>query len=708
MRLLLPLLALSLPALADDDEKKDEKPKWSVDAPPGEPVQVPIDVTEGTWISLDVHPSGDRLVFDLLGDLYELPILGGTAKPLTHGIAWDMQPRYRPDGSLVFTSDRGGGDNLWLLPKGGEARALTEESFRLLNSPAVHGDLVVGRKHFTGTRSLGAGEIWLYSVDGGDGLQLTAKDNDQKDLGEPAFSPDGRYVYFSRDATPGEYFEYNKDSNSGIYVIERLDRESGRTERVAGGPGGSIRPTPHRDGRHLAYVRRIRGQSVLMLLDMESGAERLLWDGLERDMQETWAIHGVYPHFAWTPGGDALVIWAAGKLWRVDVDLTDTGPAKVTEIPFRVEDTRELRTPPRFPVTVAPDRFDVLMLRGVRRSPDGKAVVFEALGRLWIRGEGDAEARPLTKDAPGRELEAAWSRDGKQIVFVRWDDTELASLRVVPAKGGKSRALPLGPGHFREPAFTPDGGSVVYRKTSGGWLTSALHGKDPGIWIHGLKSGESERILRHGSSPHFGADPDRLYYLDQGEHLALKSVSLSTREELEHATSAMATDARVSPDGRWLAFQEMHAVHLTPWIPTGRPQDLSPSRSAVRTVTVSEKGGTDLHFTGDSIGWSVGPELFTLPVEKAFDEEPPDPTVRDLGFERELDRPKGTVALVGARLIPIDGEVVEDGTLVWERDRIVAVGPSSSVKAPAGAHVIDGKGKTVIPGLVDVHDHGSH
>lgn len=693
---------------ADESAEEADTPSWDVNAPPGEATWAAIDTTTGTWMSVDVHPDGDRLVFDLLGDLYELPLSGGEARSLTEGIAWDMQPRYRPDGSIVFTSDRGGGDNLWLL-EGEEARPITEASFRLLNSPAVHpdGDLVVGRKHFTGTRSLGAGELWLYHVDGGGGLQLTERENDQKDLGEPYFSPDGRYVYYSRDATPGTYFEYNKDSNSGIYVIERLDRETGRIDRITGGSGGAVRPTPHADGRHLAYVRRIRQKSVLMVRDLDTGAERVLWDGLERDMQETWAIHGVYPQIAWIPGADALVVWAQGRLWRVDADLADAGPGVVTEIPFHVETRRELRTPPRFPVEVAPDRFDVRMLRGVKRSPDGQTVVFEALGRLWIREVDAEEARPLTKSTEGRELEAAWSRDGKQIVFVHWTDDGLASLRTVGRKGGKSRVLPLGTGHFREPSFGPEG-RITYVKSAGGWLTSGLHGRDQGLYVYDPGTKRSERVRRGGSTPHFGSDPDRLYFLEPGEKLTLKQLDLTTREEQDLATSAMATDARVSPDGRWLAFQEMHQVHVTPLVPTGRSRSIAPGDGAVPTVTVSDRGGMGLHFTRSDLEWSIGPELHSIDLKAVLDEEPPEPHVVGLGFEVPLDRPSGTGAIVGARLIPIDGAVIEDGTLVWTGDRIVAIGPTDEVTVPAGAHVIDGAGKTVIPGLIDAHAHGPH
>src|SRR5690606_27378693 len=83
--------------------------------------------SEGTWISLDASPDGRTVVFDLLGDLYTVPIAGGTATRLTHGIAHDMQPRFSPDGTrIVFVSDRSGDDNVWILPlDGGERYPLT-------------------------------------------------------------------------------------------------------------------------------------------------------------------------------------------------------------------------------------------------------------------------------------------------------------------------------------------------------------------------------------------------------------------------------------------------------------------------------------------------------------------------------------------------------------------------------------------------------
>src|SRR5258706_1972703 len=321
---------------ADDkkDEKKEDK-KWDVDNPPGPRHDVNLDVTEGTWLSVDVSPDGKEIAFDLLGDIYTIPVAGGEAKALTTGIAWDMQPRYSPNGKwIAFTSDRAGGDNLWIMERdGSKPQQVTKETFRLLNSASWSPDseYLVARKHFTAERSLGAGEMWLYHRSGGEGLQLTKKRTEQKDTGEPALSPDGRYLYYSDDTTPGAIYQYNKDPNTQIYVIQRLDRQTGEIEAFVTGPGGSGRPTPSPDGKSLAFIRRVRYKSTLFILDLESGKETPIYDGLDRDLQETWAIHGLYPTMAWTPDNKSIVFWAGGHISRIDV-----ASKTVTPIPFHV------------------------------------------------------------------------------------------------------------------------------------------------------------------------------------------------------------------------------------------------------------------------------------------------------------------------------------------------------------------------------------
>ena len=96
---------------------------------------------------------------------------GGKAKVLREGLAFEMQPRFSPDGSKIsFTSDAGGGDNIWIMnADGSNAKQITKETFRLLNNAVwtPDGNYFIARKHFTSARSLGAGEMWMYHKTGG-------------------------------------------------------------------------------------------------------------------------------------------------------------------------------------------------------------------------------------------------------------------------------------------------------------------------------------------------------------------------------------------------------------------------------------------------------------------------------------------------------------------------------------------------------------
>ncbi|MEA2691130.1 MAG: hypothetical protein QOJ16_517 [Acidobacteriota bacterium] len=707
-------------------EKKEEK--WNVNAPPGPSSEVTIDTAEGTWMSLDVSPDGKEIAFDLLGDLYTIPITGGEAKALTHDMAWQMQPRYSPDGrSIAFTSDQGGGDNIWLMDRDGKnPRPVTKETFRLLNSPAwsPDGEWIVARKHFTAQRSLGAGEMWLYHRTGGDGLQLTKKPNDQKDAGEPAFSPDGRYLYYSQDITPGPVFQYNKDPNDEIFDIQRLDRTTGETEALVTGPGGSVRPTPSPDGKQLAFIRRVRGKSVLHLRDLRSGEEQPLYDGLDRDMQETWSIHGLYPVLAWTPDSRSLVFWAGGKIHRLDL-----ASRQVAEIPFHVHTTRGVTAALRFPVAVAPETFDVKMLRWIEVSPKGDRVVFQALGHLWMRDLPNGAPHRLTRQNEHNEYYPAFSRDGRQVVYTTWSDKTLGTVRIVPVTGGgggEGRVLTPEPGHYVEPALSPDGKVVVYRKIGGGGagdIRTSAWSANPGIYRLALGTGTPgtpKRIATDGVRPHFGAESDRVYLMEIGEKnvRSLVSLDLSGAEKRSHLTSEKATEFRVSPDGRWVAFRESFNAYVTPFVATGKAVEVGPKATALPLAKVSKDAGEYLGWSGDSktLHWALGPELYSRDLKDAFafvagaPEKLPEAPAKGvaLGWAEKTDVPSGTVVLSGGRIVTMRGsEVIEDGAIVVQGNRIRAVGPRSSVEVPAGAKVVDTRGKTLIPGLVDVHWHGS-
>ena len=721
------------------EEAEPLKPVWSVTAPnysvAADPVS--LDVSEGTWMNLDVSPDGKTIVFDLLGDIYRMPFAGGAAEPLLAGHAWDIQPQISPNGRyLAFTSDRSGADNIWLKDLqdlDAPLQQVTHEDFRLLNSPAWHpgGDYLVAKKHFTTSRSLGSGEIWLYHSNFPQqierknlkGLALVERPgkNFQKELGEPVFAIDGESVFYTQNVTPGNTFIYHEDSNGEVMAIKRYDLNNGESQTVVGGPGGAVRPTPSPDGKRLAFVKRVRAQSRLFVMDLLSGKQTMLVDDLDPDMQETWAVQGVYPTMDWTPNGRSIVYWSKGQIWRVDVDTKAR-----TVIPFSVQDERSAYPAVQVKVDVAPDLLTTKMPRFATRSPNGRDVVFESLGRLYIKMPG-AEPRRLTRDREaGHEYSPVWSADGKRIFYLRWNDQSLAQIRSVRARGGASSAVLSVPAHYVELALNGAGDQLVFRKLSGSDFTHPNWGANPGIYTYTLGADTAEFVSARGRNPHFG--PDGRIYATERKSSAVGRGSDDARTELismtadglnvrTHASADLANMIRLSPDGRFIAFSETGRLYVTAFPATGKTVPLSTvansasGSSAFLTQRMSAQGGEYVHWSADSnaLSWSVGATYRTMTIDQRIGEkDAPAPQQLDLSLTVDADRPQGLLALTNARVITMDAQrqVIASGTVLIKDNRIIAVG--GDVVIPDGAKVIDVQGQSVIPGYIDAHAHGPY
>ena len=703
--------------------EEEEQDSWDVNAIPGESRDVAIDTRTGSWMSVDVSPDGQSIAFDLLGDIYVLPIEGGEAKSINSGHAWSVQPRFSPDGTeIAFTSDAGGGDNIWIMKSdGSDARQLTKEDFRLLNNPSwsPDGEYIAAKKHFTTTRSAGTGEIWLYHRNGGGGVAVVERPNEkhQKALGETAFSPDGRYIYYSLDQTPGDSFVYAQDSNGEVMAIRRFDLQKGDSDLFVSGAGGAVRPTPSPDGKYLAFVRRIRGESALFVKDLANGSEYPVFEELDKDLQEVWGTHGAYPGMGWTPDSESIVFWAGGNIKRVDI-----ASKQATNIEFHVNDTRSVYDPPRPRVDVAPANFDTTMVRHAEVSPDGSKVVFESVGRLYVKSLPGGEPKRLTRDSDDHfEYDPTWSRDGKSIAFISWDDEELASVHRVSASGGRSKAVTNNPGHYHSPRFSPDGDSIVFWANEGGYLTSPDWSMQTGVFIVSASGGDARLISDDGGNPHFAAANDRLFVTRRGEDgRSLVSIDLNGEKARTHAAGEHLLQYEVAPDGRHFAFRQNYQVFALPLPPGGKPLSISTSVSSVKMTQASGDGGNFPHWVNDgaTLAWTLGATLFNADVDELFtlsgedDEggyEAPTEGV-SLSMRLQADVPSTVVALTGARLVTMageDGGVIENGVIVIDGNRIASVGSSDDIAIPDGALTVDVTGKTIIPGLIDAHAHGS-
>lgn len=706
------IIAATQPAFSQD---KKESPKWDVEKFRGTTKNFTINTDEGTWMNLDVSPDGKDIVFDILGDIYIMPISGGTAKLLSGGAAFDVQPRFSPNGRYIsYTSDKSGGDNIWIMNRdGSNKRQITKENFRLLNNATwmPNSEYIVARKHFTGTRSLGAGEMWMYNINGGDGVQLTKRKNDQQDAGEPNISPNGKFLYYSEDVTPGPTFEYSKDPNGTIYAIKQLDLNTGKTTDLIKQQGGAARPQISPDGKLMAFVKRVRLKSVLYIQNLQTGEESPVFDDLSKDQQETWAIFGVYPNFAWTPDSRSLVFYAKGKIKKVDLSSLS-----VAEIPFQVTTNQTVQQSLHFPQQVFTPEFNSKMIRQLTTSPDGKMVVFNAAGFLYKKELPNGTPERLTNGLDF-EFEPSFSPDGKYVVYTTWSDEFKGSIKRADVRSGRFTTLTDEKGFYYSPSYSSNGDRIVFRKGRGNDVLGHTFGKAGGIYVMSANGGSKTLISENGIKPRFNADNSRIFFQSsENGKKAYKSIGVNGGGEITHYTSGYATQFEPSPDGKWMAFTEFFNVYITPMVLTGSPLDLSSGNKSIPLTRLTKDAGSYIHWSGDSkrLFWTLGEQYYAQEVKNAFPfveggaqgsrEVAPDSL--SIGLKIKADVPTGMIALTGARIITMKGdEVIDNGAVLIENNKIVSIGKAADVKVPEQAKVVDLNGKTIMPGMVDVHAH---
>lgn len=693
-----------------------ENKKWDIEKPLGSTKALNFSTTEGTWMNVDVSPDGKEIVFDMLGDIYKMPVNGGQATVLSSGMAYDVQPRFSPNGKYIsYTSDKDGADNIWVMnSNGSEKHAITKENFRLLNNAVwlPNSNYIVARKHFTASRSLGAGELWMYHVSGGlDGLQLTKRKNDQQDQGEPSLSPDGKYLYFSEDVSPGPNFKYNKDPNTEIYAIRKLKLENGLFEKIAGGPGGAARPQISPNGKLMAFVKRIRLKTVLCVQNLHTGEEFPVYDDLSKDQQEAWAIFGVYPNFNWLPDNKTIVFYAKGKIRKVNIDTQESA-----EIPFSVDVKQNIVDALHFDQKVFTDEFDVKLIRHLVTSPDGKKVIFNAAGYLYQKELPNGKPQRLTQNTDW-EFEPSFSNDGKYLVYTTWNDQTKAAIVKYSFDSKDTSILSHESGYYFSPKFSNKGDMVVYSKGTGNPNLGYNYGKNPGIYTVAATGGIPKFLVKDASFPQFNVSDSRVFFTSRtGDKSEFKSCDLNGQAVQTHYNSLYSNSFVPSPDNKWIAFNELFNIYVTPMVTLGAGLDLSATNKTLPLKKISRDAGNCMHWSSNSknIHYSLGGKYFTKSLKNAFNnlDELADnlPAIDTTGINIDLkiksDIPTGKLAFTNVRIITMNNnEVIENGTILVDENRIAAIGKTNEVNIPADALLYNMEGKTIMPGIIDVHAH---
>jgi Tol biopolymer transport system component/imidazolonepropionase-like amidohydrolase len=708
---------------------------------------------EVTWPSLDVSPDGRTILFDVLGDLYTLPIDGGQATRIMGGLSFESQPTYSPDGRMIaFLTDRTGVENLWVAgADGSNPRAIskdrkTNDRPQIMVSPAWTPDgqyVVVSKSRPPEPGTFG---LFMYHRDGGTGVRIgpappPPPDPDAQGPPPPpatnkmgaAVSPDGRFIYYTQRTGS---FTYN--AQFPLWQVYRHDRETGDASQVTNARGSAIRPAVSPDGKWLVFGTRHKTQTGLRVRNLETGAERWLAYPVTRDDQESRASRDTLPRYDFTPDGQALIVPIGGKIHRVDFA---TGDARV--IPFSVRVQAEIAPRVYTPVRVQDtETVRARLIRWPTLSPDGKRLVFGAMNRLYVMEMPGGTPRLLTgpgnqTTGPGDgEFMPSWSPDGQSIAFVTWTTTG-GQIKRVAAAGGQPQTLTTAEGYYLDPAYTPDGSRIVFiRGAAADQLYSHLRDTPPPddnpdapaeitgvnppntLELRAMPAGGGASTFiasaQSGRGPHFARNDSKRVYLTGNR--GLQSITLDGYDRRTHFrvtgigpgnNPPNATEIRLSPDGT-RAFASLQGRHYMITVPmagretvdiriTGRGED-----AVVPVKRISAEGGDYLQWTADgkAVTWAWGAQFFQQPVDAT------DPQKTDITVDRPRARAKGSVLLSGARIITMKGdEVIPAGDVLITDNRLAAVGKKGALNAPAGTRTINVAGKTIMPGLVDAHSH---
>lgn len=574
----------------------------------------------------------------------------------------------------------------------------------------------------------------MIPIDGSAPRELAGSDSTL--VFSPSASPDGRYVYYHKTSGPVIAEGYYKVPTS--HQLRRIELATGRDEPVDVTPErryyhrealAPFSPRISPDGRYVAFARRVpdgrtdfKGvvltqQTALWVRDLSTGEERIVADRLPPDQLETHTMYQIrmVPGFSWAKDSGSIVYSEGGKLKRSWL----SGKSEI--IPFRARVHREIseRVRPRFRLTDGPIRIRAPRWPAI--SPDRQVAVFEAAGSLWRKPLGSGAPKRLIDeknwgDRITVELSAAWSPDGRWIAFTTWTDEEGGAVWKMPASDGKPVRLSRVPGEYLHPVWSLDGRSVIVAKGSGGGLRG--EGTGVGAYQELVKfpagGGAGTSLVRLGmangfAKASFGSD-GRIYFAsaaEPGEKAAdrrigvvLRSMNADGSDIRAHAGFRSNTAVVASPDGGRIALSEAENLFV---LPMPRTETLRYFGS-----DTPEQGVERLTTTGGLFpSWIPDGRLaaFSGPVLTLRNVATGEKTDQAVNLDIARPRDGGTIAFTNARILTMDDrKVIDRGTILVKGRRIVGVG---NVSAEGADRVIDLSGKTVIPGLIDVHVHGS-
>jgi imidazolonepropionase-like amidohydrolase/WD40 repeat protein len=389
-----------------------------------------------------------------------------------------------------------------------------------------------------------------------------------------------------------------------------------------------------------------------------------------------------YGRFALSADSKSLYLGDEGHLWKV---LLPSGSRQALAFHAHVKlEVQDIAKPTK---SLAGDANTVRSISNRRLSPDGHTLVFGAAGYLWRQQLDGGKPQRISHDT-ARESEPAFSPDGHQLAFVHTEHGE-DSVRLLNLVTGQTRELTSGPS-ISELAWSPDGQRLV---------AVVVAGFDRHIMAFSVADGKGQQLADAAlwsPRPQLSADGQALYYSAGTTGIGnLYRLALSKDAKPEQVThlGRHLSDARVSPDGKWLVFRRNHSV-LTASLTKGSIQDTD-----VHQLT--NDGGDSFALTpdGTSVIYAIGRHVW----RQALAGGAPQEILIALDLPRPVPPP---ILLRGVRVLDLgSGTFGMPTSLLLEHGSIRWIDGEAGHSLPEGTSIVDATGHFAITGLFDFHVH---
>lgn len=683
---------------------------------------------EASNMNVNVSPDGTKIVFDILGDIYMVSVKGGRAKQLTRGLAINNYPTWSPDGKLIaLISDATGVGMVHIIDTTGKVLYYLGESN---NSLAI---LTVRPIWLPDSKGVVIADKIFYLYGGQFPIPKKLAGN------LIAYSGQGDNIYH-RDDFGYVIGKYNSTTglSTAIATLSRSAIKSKRRTFV------NARVSPN--GRWVTYLLqeesdgrygRVEG---LMAMDIQTGKQKLL---ISLDLDYPGSI--IFQDYSFSADSKYLFIGYKGKIHRVTVEdggntiVNFSADVKVDMGPFNYHK-----------YNAVDDSVHVKYIRSAQRSPDGTKLVFSALNCIYLMDIKTGTKRKLA-DQNVNQFHPEWSPDGKWIAYVTWSDTSGGQIWRAPLEGGVPEQLTKTGSLFTYPSWSHDGKMLVYGKHP-----PELNQKTESNGVVEILYLDKRRTSKIFDSVHFLSVPrfakgdtciilkpkmkkrvSRLALIDV-EDPKLVSVSLDgTRvkvlacgNKIDEEYSAIRS-LSLSPDGRFIVYSLNQNLYLVQTNQTGEPVNIYNEKANYTLPLIRfARGGDDPKWegNGNSIGWTYAGKYYRVNADKVVhaalesakhtplkpqeeflqfinvDVKPEETIAINLTTESHYGR--GTIALVNCRIITMKKNIViENGVVVIKNGRFQKVESYHGEPFSSNVHVIDCSGKTIMPGMIDLHDH---